>query len=110
MKHDHCYSMDGELSNAASEEIDLCCHESLDELIAETLAVQLQKKPDPSIRNILGKGCENQEKLNLTAVQRGMISEEYKEFLKEDQKAFGGKMSKIKPNPRVKRRGRRNFK
>ena len=75
VKHDHCYSM----NKAASEKIELWCYESLEEFIAETLEVQLQK---PSIRIILGKGCENQEELdfsenkNLTAVLRGVISRE----------------------------------
>ena len=128
VKHDHCYSLSGELHKAASE--DLWCYETLDEFIAETLEVKLQKNPDPSIKNILGKGCENQEVFgvsgdsNCSAVQRGIISEEYEETGKifndlvqpspppvyyEDQKAFKRGMLKIKPSPKVKRR-RRSFK
>lgn len=127
VKHDHCYSMNGVENKAASEEFDLWCYESLDEFFAETLDIQLQKNPDPLIRNILGKECENHGVLevssdnNLTTTQRAVISEEYEEtgkFFKdlvppppspvhyEDQKA---RMLIIKPNIKVKRR-RRNFK
>ena len=107
VKHDHCYCLNEEVN------IDLWCHESLDEFIAETLGVKLQKR------------FENQEELDhsLTFVPRRLMSEEDEEtrkffkvdlipptpvYYEDSKKHLKGELLEIQSNPKDKRR-RRNF-
>ena len=111
----------------------------MDEFLADTLEVPLEKQGDPLIGNILSE--QNQEVLeisddsSLTVAPTEMVLEEdeatrkffqvglkqlppvYSEdedskqdsMRKEDKKAFKRELLRINPNPKVKRR-RRNFK
>jgi len=74
LNHDHCYCLNikdepCEHSAATYENIDLSCHESLEEFIAETIGVKLQKNLKPSDQNNPGemKALIKQENSSVSA-------------------------------------------
>ena len=100
VKHDHCYSLQGEANNVASKDIDLWCYESLGDFMAETMEVQHQRNSDLSIRNI-----SETEETDLVPPPVYYKESQKGQMKKDGQNTFKGE---IKLNPRVKRI-RRNF-